>query len=59
MSYVMFNSNIPLLIIISHNIRVVTFDHTAKQLAKSLSRILKLYSRGGFVEQTIIINEKF
>ena len=62
-AYVIFFNNITSLITISVNIRMVTSENTpaltSTQLAKSLSIVLKLYSQGGFVTQTIFMDIDF
>ena len=48
---------------LGRDIRFGTAEHvpsrTAKQLAKSLMKIVKLYSNGGFVVRTVIMDGEF
>ena len=60
---VMFVDNIPCLITMSSGIRFITFDHvpthTAKQISRIIKRIIRLYSRGNMVVQTILMDMYF
>jgi hypothetical protein len=60
---VMFVNGIAFLVTMSRGIKFITAEHiptrTAKQLSKSLKRIMQLYSRGGMVVQTILMDMEF
>ena len=60
---VMFVNNIPFLVTLSHGIKFVTAEHvkstTAKQLAKSIKRVMQLYGRVGMVVQTVLMDMEF
>ena len=60
---VMFVNSVPFLVTSSRGIKFVTAEHlqsrTAKQLSKSLKRIMCLYSRGGMIVQTILMDMEF
>ena len=51
------------MITFSQNIRLVTTEHvptrTARQLAKSLMKVVKLYARGGFVVRLVLMDMEF
>ena len=57
---VLFVNNIPFLITISRGIKFVTVEHIpismAKQLSKNLKIIMKFYSRGSTIVQTILMD---
>ena len=59
----MFVNGIPFMITFSQNIRLVTTEHvptrTARQLAKSLMKVVKLYARGGFVVRLVLMDMEF
>jgi hypothetical protein len=60
---VMFVNGIAFLVTMFRGIKFVTSEHvpthTAKQLSKSLKRIIQLYSRGGMIVQTILMDMEF
>jgi len=60
---VMFVNNVPFLITMSRGIKFITVEHvksrTAKQLSRSLVRIMQLYSRGSMIVQTILMDMEF
>ncbi|KAL7525935.1 hypothetical protein ACHAWF_001573 [Thalassiosira exigua] len=60
---VMFVNNVPMLVTLSRGIKFRTTEHvprrTAKQLSKSLKRVIRLYNRGGFAVQTILMDMEF
>ena len=60
---VMFVNNIPFFVTLSRGIKFVTAKHvksmTAKQLAKSIKRVMQLYSRVGMIVQTVFMDMEF
>ena len=60
---VMFVNGIPFFTTLSWDIRFGTAEHvpsrTAKQLAKQLMKIVKLYPVGGFVLRNVLMNGEF
>ena len=60
---VMFVNNIPFLVTLSRGIKFVTAEHvrsrTAKQLAKSIKRVMQLYGRAGMIVQTVLMDMEF
>ena len=60
---VMFINGIPFFTSFSRDIRFGTAEHvpyrTAKQLAKSLMKIVKLYAIGGFVARNLLMDGEF
>ena len=60
---VMFVNGIPFLMTFSRNIRLITTEHvpsrTAKSLANSLIKVMKLYARGGFVVRLALMDKEF
>ena len=59
----MFVNGIPFLNTFSRDIRFGTEEHvpslTAKQLAKYLMKVVKLYVNGGFVVRIVLMDGKF
>ena len=62
-SDVMFVNGMPFLITLSRRIRLLTVEHipsrTAKQLSSSLTKIVNLYARGGFVVNVVLMHQEF
>ena len=60
---IMFGNGIAFLVTLSREIRLYTCEHvptrTAKQLRKSLRRIVNIYARGGFSIPTIMMDREF
>ena len=60
---VMFVNGLPFLTTLSRDIRFGTAEHvpsrTAKQLAKSLMKVVKLYAMGGFVVRNVLMDGEF
>ena len=60
---VMFVNNIPLLVTLSHVIKLVTAENmksrTAKQLDKSIKRVIQLYSCRSIIVQTVFMDVEF
>ena len=60
---VMFVNNIAFLVTLSRGVKFVTAEHvksrTAKQLAKSIKRVMQLYGRAGMVVQTVLMDMEF
>ncbi len=60
---VMFVNGLPFLVTSSRGISLVTIEflpsRTAKQLANSIERVLRIYGRSGFVVQTSMMDMKF
>ena len=63
LAYVMFLNVAPLLITIKHGINYVTAKHIpthmAKQLSKSLKRLMKICSRSSMTIQTVLMVMEF
>ncbi len=59
---VMFINGLPFLVFSSRGISLVTIEYlpsrTAKRLAITLERVLKVYTRGGFAVQTMMMDMK-
>ena len=59
----MFVNGLPFLVILSRGISLVTIEYlpsrTAKRLAITLERAIKVYTRGGFVVQTMMMDMEF
>ena len=62
-AYVIFVNGIPFFTTLSQDIRFGTAEHvpfrTAKQLDKSLLKIVKLYVIGGFVVRNVLMDGEF
>ena len=60
---VVFVNGIAFLTILPRYIRLFTCEHvpsrTAKQLSKSLKKIVQLYARGGFIIRVILMDMEF
>ena len=60
---VMFVNGIPFLVTCSRDIRMNTVkclpSRTAKQLSKSLTKIVKVYARGGFIVRLVMMDMEF
>ena len=60
---VMFVNDLPFLVTSSRGICLVTIEYlpsrTAKRLALTLERVIKVYTRGGFVVQTMMMDKEF
>ncbi len=60
---VMFVNGLPILVTFSRGISLVTIEYlpsrTAKRLALTLERVLKVYTRGGFVVQMMMVDMEF
>jgi hypothetical protein len=60
---VMFVNSLPFLVTSSRGISLVTIEYlpsrTAKCLALTLERVIKVYTRGGFVVQTMMMDMEF
>ena len=60
---VMFVNGLPFLTTLSRDIRFGTAEHvpsrTAKQLANSLMKVVKLYAKGGFVVRNVLMDGEF
>ena len=60
---VMFVNGLPFLVTSSRGISLVTIEYlpsrTAKRLALTLERVIKVYTRGGFVVQTMMMDMEF
>ncbi len=60
---VMFVNGLPFLVTSSRGISLVTIEYlpsrTAKLLALTLERVIKVYTRGGFVVQTMMMDMEF
>ena len=60
---VMFVNEIPFFTTLSRDIRFGTAEHvpsrTAKQLPKSIMKIVKLYAMGGFAVRNVLMNGEF
>jgi hypothetical protein len=60
---VMFINGLPFLVTSSRRISLVTIEYlpsrTAKRLALTLERVIKVYIRGGFVVQTMMMDMEF
>jgi hypothetical protein len=60
---VMFVNGLPVLVTSSRGISLVTIEYlpsrTAKRLALTLERVIKVYTRGGFVVQTMMMDMEF
>jgi hypothetical protein len=60
---VMFVNNLPFLVTSSRGISLVTIEYlpsrTAKRLALTLEQVLQVYTRGGFVVQTMMMDMEF
>ena len=58
-----FVNNIAFLVTLSRGIKFVTAERvksrTAKQLAKSIKRVMQLYSHGGMIVQTVLMDMEF
>ena len=59
----MFVNGLPFLTTFSRDIRFGTAEHvpsrTAKQLANSLMKVVKLYAKGGFVVRNVLMDGEF
>ena len=59
----MFVNGLPFLTTFSRDIRFGTAEHvpsrTAKQLANSLMKVVKLYAKGGFVVRNLLMDGEF
>ena len=59
----MFVNNIPFLVTLPRGIKSVTAENikprTGKQLAKSIKRVMQVYSRGGTIVQTVLMSMEF
>ena len=59
----MFVNGLPFLTTMSRDIRFGTAEHvpscTAKQLAKSLMKVVKVYALGGFVVRNVLMDGEF
>ncbi|KAL7461208.1 hypothetical protein ACHAXS_001628 [Conticribra weissflogii] len=59
----MFVDGIPFLVTMSRGIKFITTEHiptqTISQLKQSLVHVMQLYSRAGFVVQTILVDGQF
>ncbi len=60
---IMFVNGFPLLITLSQDIRLYTAKYlplcSAQQLKKSLTKIINVYSRGGFMVKLLLMNIEF
>ena len=59
----MFVNGIPFLVTCSRDIKLITTEFlpfcTAKQLSSSLTKIVKVYARGGFIVRLVMMNMEF
>ncbi|KAL7461451.1 hypothetical protein ACHAXS_001871, partial [Conticribra weissflogii] len=59
----MFVDGVPFLVTTSRSIKFITTKHTpvqtTSQLKQSLSRVIHLYARAGFVVRTILVDGQF
>ena len=59
----MFVNGLPFLTTLSRDIRLGTTEHvpicTAKNLANSLMKVVKLYAKGGFVVRNVLMDGEF
>ena len=60
---VMFVNGIPFLVTLSRKIKMLTAEYlpsrTAKQLSSSLTKIVKVYARGGFIVRLVLMDMEF